>query len=62
MNKMIPPIGAPMAASHNWWKFDLGISYILLLSQSILESLSGNAQFALNWLYYLRVDLVGLWD
>jgi len=23
------------AASHNWWKFDLAISYILLPSQSI---------------------------
>jgi len=27
-----------MAASHNWWKFDLAISYTLLPSQSILLS------------------------
>jgi len=26
------------AASHNWWKFDLAISYTLLPSQSILLS------------------------
>jgi len=24
-----------MAASHNWWKFDLAISYTLLSSKSI---------------------------
>jgi hypothetical protein len=29
---------AGAAASHNWWKFDLAISYTLLPSQSILLS------------------------
>ena len=31
-------LGRAPAASHNWWKFDLAISYTLLPSKSILLS------------------------
>jgi hypothetical protein len=46
MKRMTPLIGAD--ASHNWWKSDLAISYILLPSKSILESLSGDGQHSLS--------------